>query len=82
MLANQQRMARILKDLEVLMVLDEDDLRTYPIHSAETIWMFGQANQSSLMIPYHKTAELTGWQRTQQWLDTKYPTQSAPKEAD
>ncbi len=79
-LANDQRLENILDQITTIINTKEDDIRTYPIHSAQTIWLEGQSPHPNLFInqpPLQKT-----WNHTYKWLKQKYPTRSAPYEAE
>lgn len=78
-LANEQRLFKILNQLTLLINSKEDDIRTYPVHSAQSLWLEGQSSHSSLyldQLPLKKT-----WNHTQKCRIKEYPDRIAPKEA-
>lgn len=69
-LANEQRMQKFMKKLEKYLNLKEDDVRTYPIESAQTVWLYGSSLNPDLVMD--NAPKMSAWQRTKQWLQKKY----------
>ncbi|WFE69481.1 CRISPR-associated endonuclease Cas2 [Thiomicrospira sp. R3] len=78
-LASEQRMETIMAELASLINPKLDDVRTYPIESAQTLWLYGSSLHESLLMD--QDAKANAWQRTKQWLEIKNNQQTQIPEA-
>ncbi|WP_052501717.1 CRISPR-associated endonuclease Cas2 [Thiomicrospira microaerophila] len=69
--ASEKRLQKILSLIEKYMDVNEDDVRTYPVESAQTIWVYGLGLTPDLIMD--SSPKISAWQKTKQWLKANYP---------